>query len=454
MKNLYEWLTEYIFEASGFIYTINYNDVISDVADEILKMSEEQYIDAVKAMSEGKVYAKNAKWDTLVQDATKAWFALGHDIVDIPFCFDQKKSCKLRLAVAQKLGYKYQSHPINGVVVGNGSISLGPKITTEEQETATVICWNRMMKSSRDPKGGFDINNAKDVEEAVASVGISLDKSWIKSCQAQCIALFDFLKNTCKVNPEDYYATRYGSNEDGEFGVEYGNFVNVYMKAAEQSKWDEEFTGRISKDNYDPSDIILYKKDASAALKRCMGKSSWEEMHDEFLKEFESREFMGVSLKKVSGKGKVEFFNVGKDCPAPSISNINEPYYTPKGATGENVTGCKVKIDGKFNFSGVTDPNASDPYEHIEESSLVMELRSFGSSIGMDIKAESGPSLGKVPVRFWEKVLGVTNDKNNLANIANTFGEFANNKNKSKLAYLVQEGVKCGPWCLPFVLIH
>lgn len=458
MKPLLEVLLNIIpiNEASGFVFTIDYDNPLSDICDKVENMSKNDYIDTVLKMAGKK--GNNKDFQELVNRAVDTWFEMGHELLDIPFAFNQNGHIKLRMAVASKLNYSHKESVIPGVVVGDGTISLGPKITTDEQESATVICWNRMVKAARSKNDGFDINNPDDVRDIVASIGISLPKDWVKSCQIQCVAIFEFLKQQGIKKVENFQATRYGK---GDIGKLYADFVQKYANTAEQSKWDNGYDGRISKDNYDPSDIILYKGNVATAggvlsnLESYVQAKGWEAARDLYKKHFLKGDIMGISLKKVHDPCKVEYFNINKGGAVVHINSIDGVRFSKGKKTGTE-SGCQVFVNGKFKFDGITDPENSEEFETISETKLVIELRSFGD-VGMDVKQvhnnKPGIALGKVPVRFWRRDLGT--QSNDVAECAKLFGEWAqDNTNTSKLENLIKEGIKAGPWCLPFVLIH
>ena len=83
---------------------------------------------------------------------------------------------------------------------------------------------------------------------------------------------------------------------------------------------------------------------------------------------------------------------------------------------------------------------------------MYVTCRSFSGKKDLDIdtKAETGPALGKVPPELWRKLLGVT-DKYSESNIELIASKLNNEDTMTKL---IQGGIKDGPWCLPFVLIH
>lgn len=458
MKSLLSVLSNIIpiNEASGFVFTIDYDNPLSDIRDKVENMSKDEYIDAVLNMAGKKGMQQDFK--NLVNNAVDIWFETGHDLLDIPFAFNQKGQIKLRMAIAAKMNYSHKESVIPGVVVGDGTISLGPKITTDEQESATVICWNRMTKAARSKNDGFDINSKNDVMNIVASVGISLPDDWVKSCQTQCVAIFEFLRQQGIKDVENFRATRY---DRGDIGRLYANFVQKYANAAEQAKWDDGYIGRISKDNYDPSDIILYKGNDTMVggilsnLESCVQTKGWEAARDLYKQHFLKGDIMGISLKKVHDPCKVEYFNINKGGAVVHIKSIYDIRFS-KNKKSNEISGCKVFVNGKFKFDGITDPENSDEFETIEESKLVIELRSFGD-IGMDVKQvhnnKPGIALGKVPVRFWRRDLGT--QSNDVMECAQLFGEWVQDKtNISKFENLIREGIKAGPWCLPFVLVH
>lgn len=445
MKLQVKPLAEYLIESIGgsFVFTIDLQHPFYDVIDEVEGISLEEYIEKILTITNG-----DDEFKELATKAYHAWENAGKEAADIPFRFNGKGHCKLARMYQDVLGAEVKT--VGGVKIslGNGSVGNNIKIKTEDQENATCLVWNTMVDAA--DEDGFNINDPDAVGELVKSITATFPKSWIKSFQQQCIALTDFIMKLGK-NPKDYHAIRYGAVVKDESGQEvenvgkaYDQFVKKYISICEPDQ------NNIPKDNYDPSDIILYTDGALEGLKKLGGMKTDDstEMNDAYRKElFDPRVCVGVSLKKTGKVGKVEFFNVNSGTQIAKIKSMKR--------VGKNPNSTKIECVGNFKFNGVSDPTAEpEEGDTVNESKLYLEVRSFGNYIAMDVKAEQGPSLGKVPVRMWSKALGCNAQKRNLAKACEALAKIASDDDKDTIQDLIQWGVKSGPWCLPFALVH
>jgi hypothetical protein len=441
VKPLAEYLTESV--GGSYVFTIDLQRPFYDIVDEVENITLDEYTENILAITNG-----NDEFKEFVEKAYNAWEGAGKEAANVPFRFNGKGHCKLARMYQDILGAESKKIGNVKVELGNGSVGNNIKIKTEDQETATCMVWNAMIDAAEEDN--FDINNIETVSEVVQSITANFPKSWIKSFQQQCIALNDFLIKL-GVDPKNYHAIRYGAvtkdenNQEVEnVGKAYDQFVKKYISVCEPDQ------NNIPKDNYDPSDIILYTDGALEGLKKLGGMNTDDstEMNDAYRKElFDPRVCVGVSLKKTGKVGKVEFFNVNSGTQVAKINNMV--------CVGNNPNATKVECTGNFKFNGISDPTAEpEEGDTVDESKMYLEVRSFGKYIAMDIKAEKGPSLGKVPVRMWSKALGCNAQKNNLAKACKALAKLVQDDDKDTIQNLVQWGVKSGPWCLPFALVH
>lgn len=433
-------LNEYIKEAEvngSFIYTIDLERTLDEIENEVAGLSREEYIEKVSAICP----KGNDEFKKFVGLCYDAWQDFGHDPTDIPFRFNGHGHVKLARIYSDLL---MGSEKIGNIKIKPGNGSIG-KIKTADQEQATCLVWNAMVDDARED--GFDITNAENITEIVSSLGTKFPKSWINAFSQQCIALSNFIEKNLKgKEPKMYKACRYGDNTP--VGRLYATFVSKYINACEPG------VTRIPKDNYDPSDIILYTNEAEAALSKLISKVSKIQDSTQINTMFREMLFnpyivVGVSLKKTGKTGKAEFFNIGGGTEVAKVRSITVDTHNPKST--------KVIATGRFNFSGITDPNA-DPEDGdtIKESAIALELRSFGDYPAMDCKSANGPSLGKVPVRKWSKEIGECKPEN-LLELCKNFADLCNKQDKAAFEMVqkfIQWGIKNGPWCLPFVLVH
>jgi hypothetical protein len=180
---------------------------------------------------------------------------------------------------------------------------------------------------------------------------------------------------------------------------------------------------------------------------QCTKDTSSEDMIEAYRELFNKNLMFGISLKKCSGKGSYELFNLGRQSDG-SVRVTKVENWRDKTHSSANQS--QLKVMGSFNLSGISDPD--DPEKHIQEKEVLVTLRSFGGSNAMDVKETSGPAIGKVPVRMWTSALKV--QEKDLEGAIKKFDEFVDKKHYKELADLIAGGMKNGPWCLPFVLIH
>lgn len=445
MKKLYNFLME---SAGGsYIYTINLKEPFFDIEDKATGMNKDEYVDAICSIkSKG-----NEDFKKFVGLCFDAWITeYNQEPQDIPFRFNASGGTKLARVYKKLLGGEKQT--IGGIKIelGNGSVGKNLKIKTENQETATCLVWNAMVSDAH--KEGFNITNTEQVKDIVGSIGIEFPKSWILSFQKQCQAIYNFIEKNTNNSPINYRAVRYDADDaNTKVGKKYAEFVKLYIKKCEPD------IVNIPKDNYDPSDIILYTEGAETVLDKLIAFANSTDDSTEInnkYKElaFDTRIIIGTSLKKITGtSGRAEFFNIGEGSEVAVVNSIK--------VDSHSETSTKITATGRFNFSGISDPES--PETPIEESTIILELRSFGKYTGMDCKSDKGPSLGKVPVRKWTSLLKVNSaQKSNLKLSCKKFaelgekGESGNATVLKQIQELIQWGIKSGPWCLPFVLVH
>lgn len=464
MKSLQESLEDNltgIFES--YIYALDDKTPFGELLDELKHITPSKYKARIEPLFGDKWTKPDIK--VLVDTAINIWFnKFAHNPLKIPFAFDEHGNIKLRRDIAEEMGYGNKS-AVHGINIGNGSLKIGKYISTRDQELATVILWNRMVRFN-----GDDVLDSLDkIKKVVAQDSgidksgntIDLDDSWCTSCALQISAIKKYIESR-GWDWREYAATRYDDKSDknsGPAGREYAQFVRNYIAACES-----EYNVGVSKDTYDPSDIILVRRGAvdwdekansavscvQKLIKDTAGKT-YTEMHDIYREVFKRGEIIGISLKKITSSPKYDVFNVGEDKSKVNISKI-EPVQYSRARGQQSISGFSYRCPGDYEFSETSDPEAKDPTKGISENAMYVTCRSFSGKkdLDIDIKAETGPALGKVPRELWRKLLGVTNkySESNIELIASKLN------NEDTMTKLIQGGIKNGPWCLPFVLIH
>ena len=334
-----------------------------------------------------------------------------------------------------------------GEIFETGSGSIG-RVSTKNQEQATVVVWNKYIEEM----DSFDLNNEEYIRNLVKDLSSDFDTEWITTFQKQ-IKLISSYINSIGGNPLKYKMTRYG---EGKLGDAYKKFVESYIKTISNDE------GR--KDNYDPSDVILYlANDENEIINKLnsykiTSLNDAMECRDEFIKYlFEKNKLQGISLKKIAGNklGMYELFNIGNNVRISEITNFSYK------STDKNVT---VYCKGMFKLDNMTDVEGD---EIGSEKEIKLTLRSFGSAKGGNIVAidatlngGKNPTLGKCPKREWMKILGISeNDSVKLGRCVKAFKVYLSDEEnvgqiKKELTDLIKSSIKEGPNCFPFVLLH
>lgn len=398
------------------------------------KLTPESYKKIVLSLSK----VKTSDFEKLVDDATKIWFnKFKKSPIDIPFCFNEKGDVKLRINIAKELGYSH-GEKIAGATVGNGSVKLGKSIKTADQEQATCFLWNRFVECN----GELDLDNIQDIQATIKDMGgIELTEDWVRSCAYQINTIKSYLDEQ-GFNYLEYKAGRFGDPKF-TYAKKHEEFVKKYVSLC------KDFKVGSQKDTFDPSDIIIANTKHEAAWSQMMAGKTYQELHKAYVEIFEKGWIIGISLKKITADPSFSLFNIGEGKNKVTVKSVGDPKFTT-GRGSKEKTGIKLVASGTFKFSETSAPD--DPEEPIEETKMNIACRSFsgGHDLDIDITATTGPALGKVPRDAWRNLLGVDNKytQDNLDIISDKLN------NKNTIQKLIEAGVKNGPWCLPFVLVH
>lgn len=422
-----------------------------DAVEKLKNMTAEEYGNTILELTNR---ASDKKFVGLVQAAAEKWKELGGNPVDVPFALEFVGTAvhiKLRRAVADALGITDSDlKDLTGVKVGNGTLKLGETISTSSQERATCILWNRMASLDLLDKATPDEVKATIENELLDDKGekVSVPADWVTSCIKQCMAIRQYLDRKGK-KPNDYVASRFneGSNS-GDFARIYKQMVDAY-----KSKFTEDLENPPlgnSKDTYDPSDIILIHKGAEERLKQIIKLPTYPEIYKAYMELFLSTEVLGISLKKITGSPKYEVFNISEDIRLRTTKAVSELYLNKDK---KEYGGVRIHCKGNYNLRNMSDPEDTDRPEG-NESEIVITARSFdgGRTLGFEIKDKTGPSLGKVPVDTFKSLLELKDTK--FTQDMLKYIQKALNRNPKMANELIQAGMKCGPWCLPFLLVH
>lgn len=446
----------------SYIYSLDREHQFGDpdIQSTLKHITKQKYIDTVQGLMTAEQWEKYAQ---LVHDATDIWFNdFGKDPACIPFTFDENGNFKIRRAVGEKLGYE-GGRSKGGVTCGNRSLKLGKYISTKDQETATVLLWNRIVKHDEE---AFDLDNIDGIKEAISMMSggaIDLDSAWAKSCALQINAIKKYIEKN-GWDYREYVASRYGDDMGtNTCGSEYAEFVKIYIDACCAS---EEHKVGTSKDTYDPSDIILVRRgkvehdengnsgtSKVAELLSGLGGMDYTKIHSKYRDEFFKKgEIIGISLKKIDANPKYDLFNVEQGTAKVNVRAVEKDGVDgfSRGKNGK-ITGAKFKCPGNYKFSETSDPEG-DGTDPIKENIMYVTLRSFsaGKDLDIDIHAQTGPALGKVPRDLWRTLFNVNSkySEENIKLIAEKM------EGEDTMTKIIEGGIKNGPWCLPFVLVH
>ena len=349
---------------------------------------------------------------------------------------------------SRKIKIKYKG----SIFAETGSGSIG-RVNTESQEIATCVVFNAVVEElAKNPEFKYDFVFIRDL---ISDISEDFDNSWVVSFYKQIQGILRYLEdNGC--NPINYKLERYGGSKkfpDWDLSRTYANFIKKYTKCFPGSQ----------KDNWDPSDVILYNKDmvseiesdlitwtseltdelSAATIKEKLKNKYYIGKDGEKLKDII---FKGISLKKISGKKEphVEIFNVGEGSKVNVSSVVGQK---------RTQSGFVCIINGGFDFGYVSDSDIDEQ----KSKDVKLTLRTFGSGrVGIDVclNENGSPSLGKCPVNIWRGILGC--DESIIIDDAiDKFEEMLNgDKVKENLKEIIEGAIKNGPNCLPFILLH
>lgn len=379
-------------------------------------------------------------------------YSEGGTYFKIPYAFNEAISLVIKEPKYVKIfkhtikGNKFiVSFARGGKVFETGSGSIG-RVSTAQQETATCLVWNSYINALRDNKN-LDVMDKETIQNIVSDLAAGFDSEWISTFGKQVTTITQYLESIGE-DPLDYKLCRYGEKEaENSVGKAYESFISSYTKAIEGQK-----------DNFDPSDVILYKESARGAIVSKLKSYANDPINSKpiFVEElFKTHILQGISLKKIAGnKGaRYDTYNIGE---GNKVENVNKFNIDSHSNEDKQVI---VWCEGNFAFDNITDEIGAE----IDNSKTVkLVMRSFGSGqtavdcLVKEIKGKQSPSLGKCPARIWRDIIGITK-KASLQDNIKCFNQFLQG-DKSKvltgLGEIIKGAIKEGPNCFPFILLH
>lgn len=412
------------------------------------------------------------------RDIDEYWFVLKqskqqYDVLNIKYGFWNEAKDLLQKAGCefQKLKGDYNQYIIEKVYVKSidatikvriTKASIGPKIKTADQETATCIIFNKLIQYYEENQKDIPVLDKGVINGfLVGALNVNFDHNWILSFGEQINTIVKALggiKNACQYRMERYGGHETYKPEDWCVHESYENMINSYTKYHIGSR----------KDNWDPTDVILYKKDSANELIKNFNSLVVTDMGNPnsdqcdkirtYLKSIyrapiRERIFMGISLKQLkAGSHSFELYNMRLG-DRINCKSIQEHPKDSDTNTYRRLRGCYCLIDGKYKFNHKIDDEGEDATW--SDHTIKMEMRSFGKGINaIDVTLETGPSIGKCPTHVWSPILGISPDAS-LDECLDSFSEFINNKlDMEQVNLIVRAAAKNGPNCLPFMLLH
>ena len=233
--------------------------------------------------------------------------------------------------------------------------------STDEQEMGTILYFESAMKGK-----------PLSVEEISKQVGYRFDENWYYSFEEQYKA----------------FHSNMGSLKGSKIYLDSGtNDSNILIQLARKLGLKD------LKDNWNPADIWIMSISKTKIISECKGMKTLAEFNAYLEKKFESKEIIGVSLKKVS-KGKRGKFEVVKATdlpdvdlsPAPTIFNpfaknfIFMTQGTPSG----------FQIRTGYKSASVTDEGKIRVYLEGREKGSNVQLGAVSAKAFVDMAADNG----------------------------------------------------------------
>lgn len=383
----------------------------------------------------------------------------------------------------------------------------GVKVTTRDQEVTTCVLFNTLvgeLKSLDEFDNLVNETNNKEnisrIKSIISLISNKYDNSWVRSFMYQMQAVSNIIKEENNIsNFKKLKMERYGGDknyDDWNLSKLYSSVISSYSSKL-----------YMQKDSLDPTDVILFnidnENDISNILKNSLNhikdtpvdtdnhNADYANFKKEFLKLYNvdvtdnehinNIFFKGISLKKLSGGYKIDKFNITEN--TKFIFNSLEEAGNFKYHEADKTVFCivKGKIENKENNSHIIaseSMNMPDEQQEIKTDVLYRYkicLRTNGNKIACDVAQckrndnksyTTGPSLGKCPVKVWndilkqfidEKEYKISPNSSDIKIYKSAFSKMCdlpNNELTSILNDMITSAIKCGPNCLPFIIIH
>ena len=331
--------------------------------------------------------------------------------------------------------------------------TIGTKIQTKDQETATCIVFNTVVEKYNNGQEYKGIDQDEILGILLEALDVDFrNTGWYETFALQVDKIINALGGID--NAKEYRMERFGGHDKYK-PADWKLWESYHVMTLDYTR----FMGG-QKDNWDPTDVILYRKDRcdelggifndlDVQIKSLNPGDSVEFVVDTLrnLYRDKSKPFMGISLKKLGNSASLEYYNMTNG----DRINIKQDPKTIVTSTRRGNKGIYTLLEGDYKFEDVViSGDIQDAKPHI----IKLELRTFGAGINaLDVTLESGPSIGKCPTNIWTKILKVRST-DSIEKCVDAFRSFMDDPDMDDVNRMVQAAAKNGPHCLPFILIH
>lgn len=404
------------------------------------------------------------------------------------------KNNDIKNSIKGNIFYRIDKIPFSGV-----------KVITRDQEVTTCFLFNTLVKECASLEA-FDkiFSNSNDketlkyIKSIITKICDKYDNTWAKSFIYQMQAISSIIKEEHKENNfTSLKMERYGGDDhfkDWKLSKIYSNVIQGYASKL-----------NMQKDSLDPTDVILFDTKDEDSINKILNNCNEfisnikidtenhnadnSEFKNEFLKLYnvhiiednKSEKdifFKGLSLKKINSNYKIDKFNITENTEFDfdKIELNNDLKYKEANKTVFIIVKGEI-INKKRNehITTVKEDNVI-PDKQTSVSTDVKHrykicLRTNGNKIACDVSQckqssnssfTTGPSLGKCPVAIWNGYLkDYVSDFKESPNATDIsvykegFIKMCEDNNLDKILQdIITNAIKCGPSCLPFIVIH
>lgn len=379
----------------------------------------------------------------------------------------------------------------------------GYKITTHDNEVATCVLFNTLVERCKniDEFDSIinDTNNKdslKDIYDIISDISNNFDNQWLRSFMYQMQAISKLIRDEHQQDQfKNLKMERYDGDKnypDWTLSRKYASLIKSYVSRL-----------LLKKDNIDPSDVILYNINDTSKIESILDRTfehiknvthdtdnhnvDYANVKREFLKLYNvdveddnnndhSIFFYGISLKKLINSPIIDKFNITDKTlfVIDEFEDINNNKY--KDANKTIFCIVRGKIVNKSKHSHIIDDGEDQNDEILTNKNdrYKITLRTNGDKICVDVSKcrrstnesyTTDATLGKCPVKIWNDILRKFVGKsyksspgpNDIVAYKDAFKQLCECKDNELRLYIsdiITSAIKCGPNCMPFIIIH